>query len=336
MKTISFYVKKPWQLDRREIELPDSPPAGRALIKVEACGVCGTDLVIAGRLAKDWSSFGHEIAGEIMSLAPAVDYLKVGDKVVLESSGFCGKCELCRNGRVDLCNKAPSIDKLPAMGYSQHMCIPANCAISYDGLPAEVACMAEPAGVAFDMVRTADIKLGDQVCVVGLGPIGLMAAALARHSGASRVVGLELPDSTARLKLAGQWGIEVITCDGSIDKLSNLQSQFERVLLTAPPKCIPPALGLLNYGGILTYIGIAWENADISLNADDFHFRKLQLRASFAAPGIYLPNVLKLMKAGVIPAQQLISHRFVLDELEQALATCRDNKTDTIKIVIQP
>jgi L-iditol 2-dehydrogenase len=336
MKTISVYTKKPWQFERRQIELPDSPPAGEVMIKVEACGVCGSDLAIVGLLAEDWSPFGHEIAGVVVQVGDRIDHVKGGDKVVLESSGFCGKCELCRNGRVDLCNKAPSIDGIPAMGYSQYMCAPGNCMVPYEGLAAEVACLSEPAGVALDMVKTAEIELGDNVCVIGPGPIGLMVVGLVRHRGAGRVVCIGQPDDTARLDMAEQLGAEMIVHDGSFEELADLQSQFDRVMLTAPPKCIPSALQLLEYGGVLTYIGIAWEDGTISFDADNFHFRKLQLRASFASPGIYLPKVLKLLKAGVIPGERLITHRFSLDKIEEALTTYRDNKNDTIKIVIQP
>ena len=100
MKTISVYVKAPWQFELREVNLPDTPDAGQVLIQVEACGICGTDLTGAEQAA-EWQAFGHEVAGVVVRAGTGADHLRVGQKVVLESSSFCGKCDLCRNGRVD-------------------------------------------------------------------------------------------------------------------------------------------------------------------------------------------------------------------------------------------
>jgi L-iditol 2-dehydrogenase len=158
------------------------------LIRVEACGICGSDLTAAEEKAKDWKPFGHEIAGIIEQVGDGCEGLHVGDKVVLESSSFCGKCDLCRNGRVDLCNKAPKFWSEPAMGFSDYMLAPAGCVVPYEGLSPEVASLAEPAGVAWDMVKTADIEMGDRVYLIGPGPIGLMAIPLAMRRGAEKVV----------------------------------------------------------------------------------------------------------------------------------------------------
>ena len=90
--------------------------------------------------------------------------------------------------------------------------------------------------------------------------------------------------------------------------------------MTAPTQSIAPGLALLAYGGEMTYIGIGTGASMIQFDANDFHFRKLQLRASFASPAVYFPAVLRLLQAGVIPGERLISHRFGLDEI--ALLGC--------------
>lgn len=336
MKTLSAYVKAPWQFDLREVDLGDGHRAGQVLVRVEACGICGTDLATAGRNALEWQAFGHEVAGVVVEAGPSADHLKPGDRVVLESSSFCGKCDRCHNGRVDLCNNAPNLGGLPAMGFGDQMYAPVECVVPYDGLPAEVACLAEPAGVAYDMVRIADIQLGDRVCIIGLGPIGLMALALARHRGAARLVCIGRSHDVRRLELAERWGAEVLRCDGAVNEIADLQGRFDHVLMTAPTRDIPAALGLLAYGGEMTYVGIGWEDGTISFDANDFHFRKLQLRASYASPGIYGPKVLELMRVGVIPGEELISHRFSLTDIGKAMTTCRDDQAAVVKVVVRP
>jgi len=336
MKTKSAYVKSPWQFEVREVELSDKLQEGEALIRVEACGICGTDLMLAHANATEWQAFGHEIAGVIEQVSEGIHHLKPGDRVVLESSSYCGVCELCRNGRVDLCNKAPNFWKRAAMGFSGLMHVPVACIVPRGELAPEIACLAEPAGVAFDMVKTASIALGEEVCLIGPGPIGLMAIPLILRSGAARVVCVGHSHSRRRLEVAERLGAEAAVCDAGLDTLSDWKAKFDHVLVTAPVGQVVPALSLLAYGGELTYIGIGAGSGMISFDANNFHYRKLQLRASFASPAIYYPAVLKLLKAGIIPGDLIVSHTFALDEIETAMTLARDDKANTVKVIVKP
>jgi L-iditol 2-dehydrogenase len=336
MKTRSAFLRAPWQVELRTVELPDTPPAGYALIRVEACGVCGSDLTKAAKLAADWTAFGHEIAGVVEALPGGNTAIKPGDKVVLESSSFCGHCALCRDGRSDLCNAAPGFWNNTAMGFADHMLAPINCLVPYAGLTPQVASLAEPAGVAYDLIKTADIQLGDRVCLIGPGPIGLLALPLAAARAATAVTCIGPAHSTARLDLARSLGATTIALDAPLDTRRDLRGQFDRILSTAPIATIPPALDMLSYGGILTYIGMGTAGSTITINANDFHHRKLQLRASFASPALYFPTVLKLLQSGAIPGERLISHRFPLAQIASAMQTCRDDKASTLKTVVIP
>jgi L-iditol 2-dehydrogenase len=335
MKTTSGYMRAPWEFELRTIVLPDSPPAGQVLLRVEACGICGTDLTSAVK-ATEWQSFGHEIAGVIEQLGPGAEHLSVGQKVTLETSSFCGHCELCRNGRVDLCNKAPQFWGMPAMGFSERMVAPVRCVVPYEGLTAEIASLVEPAGVAYDMVKTAAISLGDRVALIGPGPIALMAIPLLLRSGAREVVCIGRSHSAARLEVAGALGAKVLAVDGPLPEQKELQARFEHVLVTAPVELIPSALDLLTYGGELTYIGGGTGSGLINFDANKFHYRKLQLRASFASPALYFPVVIELLKSGIIPGEKIISHRFPLSDLAVAMQLCRDDKEHVVKVVVNP
>lgn len=336
MKTRAAYLRAPWETEIREVAIDDVPREGWVRLRVDACGVCGTDVTAAAETATAWAPFGHELAGTVDAAGPNVTHVGTGDRVVVQSSGYCGVCELCRDGRVDLCNKAPHFWGEPAMGFSEYMMTPAALAVPYEGLSPEVASLAEPAGVAFDMVKTAGIQMGDRVCVVGPGPIGLAGAALAVHRGAARVVCVGHSHSKARLTLAAKLGAEPMAVDAPLDDVAELGEAFDHVLMTAPTQCIAPGVALLAYGGEMTYIGIGTGDSMVTFDANDFHFRKLQLRASFASPAIYFPAVLRLLQAGVIPGEELISHRFGLDEIGEAMATLRDNKGSALKVVVTP
>lgn len=337
MKTQAAYLQAPWRTELREIELEDVPRPGWVRLRVEACGLCGTDLTAAARDATKWQPFGHEIAGVIEAVGPEVRDLSPGTRVVLESGSACGRCELCRDGRADLCRgKTERFWGEPALGFSRHMQAPAICCVPYEGLPPEVACLTEPVGVALDLVRTADIQMGDRVAVVGPGPIGLAAVALALRRGASRLLCIGRGHSRARLALAAELGAETRAVDSPLDNEKDLAGRFDHVLMTAPTAFLVPGFALLAYGGRTSYIGIGPGDGTISFDANDFHFRKLQLRASHASPAMYFPSVLRLLRAGAVPGKRLVSHIFPLTGMQQALLTARDDKAAAIKIVVKP
>lgn len=332
----SVRLKAPWQCEVREVGLPELK-SGWIRVAVEACGICGTDLTAAASGAKDWEPVGHEVAGRITELGEGVAGLAVGQQVVLESSSFCGHCQACRDGRVDLCNRAPNFWGQQAMGMSDQFTVPAVCAVPYSGMSPEEACLAEPCGVALDLVQTADIAMGQRVVVIGPGPIGLAAAALARHRGAAEVLVVGTPRAQTRLAVAAGLGCATrASADPAFSDLADLDGRFDHVLNTAPTPTIAPALRFLAYGGRQSFIGIGEGNGDITFDANRFHFRKLQLRASFASPAIYYPAVLRLMQAGIIPARTLVSHVMPLASAPEAFALCRERKGETLKVVLKP
>jgi L-iditol 2-dehydrogenase len=109
----------------------------------------------------------------------------------------------------------------------------------------------------------------------------------------------------------------------------------DRVLLTAPPRLIPEALAVTNVGGNVAFIGIEpGSGATISFDANNFHFRKLQLRASFASPALYFPTCIDLIRAGIVNAEKLVSHTFQLEEIPQAFRIMRDDRPNRVKLVM--
>lgn len=222
------------------------------------------------------------------------------------------------------------------MGFSEKMVAPACCAVPYEGLSPEIACMAEPAGVAVDMVQVADIQLNDSVCIVGPGPIALMSIPLAIRQGAGRLVCVGKESHGTRLALAKKLGAEIATIENDLGELDDLKDQFDHVLMTAPAKFIADCFPFLRYGGEVTYIGIGTGSGHITFDANSFHFRKLQLRASFASPGIFLPLVLDLFKKEILPGEKFVSHRFNLDQMDTAFPILKETPNEVVKMIIQP
>lgn len=330
MKTI---LKTGKELSIRDIELP-ALKTGQIRLKVEACGICGTD--IHSSTDKE-EQFGHEIAGTVLELGAGGTDLKIGQKVVLDSATPCGKCDHCKNAQQELCTDIQSIWFVPSFGFAEEMIAPAICAIPYDGLSPEVACLQEPLGVAIDLVRLADIKTTSNVLILGQGPIGLMATALVRRAGVRRLFATDLASRPRRLELAKQFGADE-TFDPTQTAISKFDygCEIDRILVTAPPQTLPETFETACKGGIISYIGIAWgPGAMVTFDADAFHFKKLQLRASFASPALYGPEALRCLREGVVDGQALVSHRFPLSRMQEAMDTARTDPS-AVKVVVQP
>ncbi len=312
----------------REVPIPE-PGWDEVQIRVISCGVCGGDL----GSSKEYEHFGHEIAGEVVQTGDGVRHLQPGMRVVVESSAFCGQCDLCRNGRVDLCTNMISGNY---SGFSEYAVVKArNCVILPEDISYRNAALIEPLGVAIDLVKTADISLGDHVLVIGCGSIGLMAMALARRMGATRVWGATRSHSVRKNELALELGAEGLICTDQ-QRISDYPfpgGRVDKILITTPPQVIPEALGLLSYGGIAAFLGFGGDR-EITIDAHMFHVRKLQLRSSFAAPGIFFPLAFEMVRTGVIDPEKFITHTAPLKDIAALMHSAGCERDKVIKCAL--
>jgi L-iditol 2-dehydrogenase len=339
------FVRAPFEFKLAEIQRP-RVREGWALVRVEACGICGTDLHIAGctdhaltpRPPGEWQGFGHEIAGVVAELGAGISHVKEGDRVVLESGSPCHTCKLCRNGRSDLCNKGPNFWNNESMGFAEYVLAPRECLVPYQGVSPEVASLTEPLGVAMDMTYTAEINPGDEVLVLGLGPIGLFSIPLARMQGAARIYAANRSGGR-RVEVARAYGADeiLLTAEAPLESFVFRYGGVDRALVSASVSAVLQALPRMNYGGIVTYVGIEYgSGATLAFDANEFHFRKLQLRASHAAPALYFPRALQLLQDVHIDGETMISDVMPLEDIEAAMIRLRDTRAEVLKIVITP
>ena len=323
-------VKKSNHVSIKTVESP-SPADGQIRVKVEACGVCGTDMWVSDEEA----SFGHEIAGLVDAVGTGVTRVAVGDRIVLDSATPCGACDNCRNAKQELCTDIQSFFFIESFGMADAMIAPAISAIPFAGIAPEVACLQEPLGVALDVFRLADITLDSNVLVLGAGPIGLMAVSLATRAGARRVFAADLGTRPRRLELAREWGANDVLDPSQIPLPDfDFGCEIDRVIVTAPPRTLPDAMRVAAKGGIITFIGIEHgEGAQCTFDANEFHFKKLQLRASFASPALLGATAVRMLSEGIIDGEALISHRFPLEQITEALDTARTDPT-ALKVVV--
>ena len=330
------YLKRNNITELRDEPVP-SAGTNQIVLKIDACGICGTD-IHAAKSNKDLLPFGHEIAGRIVEVGTGVERVKIGQKVVLDSATPCGQCDMCRNGKQELCTDIQSFYFTNSFGMAEYMVVPAICAIPYEGLTPEEVILSEPLGVALDVVRVADIEPGNNVLVMGPGPIGLMAVRLAKMAGADKIFVSALSGTVKRNQLAKEFGADIVI---EVDKTPLEEYEFgcriDRVVSTTPPATLTSAVKIAAKGAIIAYIGLAGNSKpDICFDADEFHFKKLQLRASFASPALFGPRAIEILKKDAMVRENLISRVFRLEEIQKAMDIAVNDIENAVKVVVIP
>jgi threonine dehydrogenase-like Zn-dependent dehydrogenase len=187
------------------------------------------------------------------------------------------------------------------------------------------------------MVRLAAIEPGQNVLLMGSGPIGLMALPLIRRAGARRVFATGFRRRRARMECALKLGADVFIDPGETALTGfKFGCPIDRIIVTSPPPTLSDAFAVAAKGAIISFIGIGQgEEAFCRFDVNAFHFKKLQLRASFASPALYGPMALDLLREKVVDGNALISHVFPLDRIAEAFQVAARDPS-AIKVVIQP
>lgn len=329
----AIYTKGGYQFELRDVALR-SIGRNEVLIRVEACGLCGSDLHTAKR-AEEFVPLGHEVAGVVEQVGAYVTNVKPGDRVVLESGSYDRFSDLSRDGKYDLDNNGRHFFNTQqygnGMGFAEYLIAADEVCVPYEGLSLAAAAMIEPMGVGFDLVKVSDIGLGDSVMVVGIGTIGLCALRLARLRGASRIIAVSTPGRDRRDSVAKAYGADEVVCWG--EDLSGFR--VDRILCTTPPYVMPELMKNLNIGGIMSYIGEGdREERFVTFDMNYWHGRKLQLRASYAAPALYFPACIRLARSGRIDLDLLHTHNLRLEHFKEDFDFYMQDRENAIKAVM--
>ena len=198
-------------IETRPLALPE-PGEGQVLVKVCACGVCGTDVHIyhGGKGSADVTPpviLGHEFSGHVVKLGSGVTGLEEGQLITVDPNIYCGKCRPCRQGQKQMCHHMQAVGVNMDGGFADCCLVPyAQCVAVPEGTDPEVAALAEPLACCLHGIDRAGIRPGENVLVIGGGTIGQIMLQLARLAGAAKVV-LSEPVA-ARRELAVRLGLE--------------------------------------------------------------------------------------------------------------------------------
>lgn len=260
----------------REVPVPEPGP-GEVLVKVEAASVCGTDLHI--ERWDPWAQenfgpppmiFGHEMAGVVVAHGPGAGRVALGERVAAETHIVDGTCYQCRTGRAHVCRNLRILGVHRPGSFAQFVAIPEENAWVTESLPAEIAALLEPMGNAVHAAFVEEIA-GQTVAVLGCGPIGIMAVAIVRAAGATRVFATDInPD---RLALARAMGADV-TLDATDDVVDRIRSETDGngvdvvLEMSGAEPALHQGLAAVTNGGRISLLGTHTRPVTVDLSAE--------------------------------------------------------------------
>jgi L-iditol 2-dehydrogenase len=333
------------RLEVKEMPVPEIGP-DEVLIRVGACGICGSDVH-----GYDGSSgrrippivMGHEAAGVIEKVGSEVVDWKSGDRVTFDSTVYCGKCDYCLRGEVNLCNNRQvvgvSCNEFRRHGaFAEYVSVPARILYRLpEDFPMEEAAMLEAVSIALHGVNVTKMKGGESALVIGAGMIGLLTAQAAHAKGCKSVMIADV--DAARLKMAEEVGIpDTLHMSGKelIDEvLQRTGGEGVDVVLEAVGRgeTVVASIECVRRGGTVTLIGNI--QPEVPLPLQRVVTREVRLQGSCASAGEY-PEAIRLMANGAISVKPLISAVSSLEDAASYFERLHAREAGLLKVVVAP
>jgi threonine 3-dehydrogenase len=310
----------------KEVPIPKIGP-NEVLIQVKATSICGTDVHIY--TWDEWASsrvrppyvFGHEFSGVVVEVGENVTSVQVGDHVSAETHIVCGKCSACRRNDYHVCLNTKIIGVDRDGCFTEYVALPEeNLWKNSKDLPFEIASLMEPMGNAVHTALSGEI-LGKSAAVVGCGPIGLMAVAVAKAAGASKVIALDLNEY--RLNLAEAMGATHIVRVNREDPVQAVKTltrgEGADVVLemSGHPVAIRQAFAMLTHGGRISMLGLPTRPVELDIT-NDIVFKGITVHG-ITGRRMYetWEQTAGLLESGLVDLKPLITHRLSLEDFEE-------------------
>ena len=344
MRAVTFQAPGEVRLEERPEPEPIEPDD--AVVRIEATGVCGSDLhIFHGRVKiEPGFTIGHEYVGTVVAAGDAVERVAVGDRVLGCFHTACGQCFFCMRGDYHRCvhsrtfGHGATLGSLPGTQADMALVPHANLVLRAvpEGMSSDVALFAgDVMGTGFHAVQASGMQPGEVAAVLGLGPVGLCAVQVARAAGAAHVFAIDsVPE---RLEVAAAFGAEPV----------HLHEQDARAMVRAAtdgrgadvcidavghPEVLESALRLTRACGSVQCIGVYAERAEVHLGL--MWLKALTVRGGQANVIAHVDRVLAMMAAGVLDPTPLVTHRMTLEQAPEAYAAY--DRREALKIVLTP
>jgi L-iditol 2-dehydrogenase len=335
MKISLWYNNKDIRI--QEADMPEPGP-GEVLLKVMACGVCGSDIVEWYRLPRAPLVQGHEVGARVEKTGPGVQGFKTGDRVMAAPKVPCMKCPYCRDRHFPQCPEVK--ERLPG-GYAQYILVPKVIvenglyhlpeSISY-----EQATFIEPLACVIRAARIGGTEAKKSVLVMGSGVSGLLYIKLA-HLRGSLIAVTDI--NQKRLELARQAGAKVLIQAGEdvpvrLVKETGGKAQVVMLCTSAMP-AIEQAWQSVDKGGSIVFFAVPGPEKTVTIPVNDFWTKEIRIATSYYCGPPDIKEAIDLIASGKIEVESLVTHRMPLEEISKAFALMLEGK-DALKIIIEP
>ncbi len=352
MKAAIYYSPKKIKVE--DVPLPKLRP-GEVLLKVRACGLCGTDISkIVERRIPSGTVLGHEVAGDIVKMGsveparkgtvPGCEKFKIGDRVTVLHHIPCFKCRFCRHGNFSSCRQFKETNIYPG-GFSEYIRIPSlNVRFGMQKLGSlsyEEGAFVEGAGCSLRAFKRADFQKGDSVVIVGMGPVGLLHLLMAKALGASKIIACDI--NNYRLKKAKELCADMAIKptsknflsqggEGRVRGLINGLGADLALVSVGVPEAIENAAKYVRSGGTVLVFAECSDKARVTISPN-LIYHEMSLIGSYSSTPAEQKTCLNFIKSGKLPVRKLITHRLKLSEISKAVRLSRD-RGKTLKIII--
>jgi L-iditol 2-dehydrogenase len=320
------------------------PPVGpgELLVKTRVCGICSGDIMGWYMKKKAPLVFGHEPAGEIVAVGPGVENFRVGDRVFVHHHAPCFTCHACARGEFVQCPTWRASRIIPG-GMAEYFLVPQeNAAGDTLLLPPDLSfadgSLVEPTACAVKSLRRSGLLPEDHVVVIGLGIMGQLHVALARHAGAGTIIGVDFVSyrRTKALELGADFALD--PAQGGIEEAvkTHTNGQLADVVIVGPGSIEAMELGLrcVGRGGTVVLFTASPPTAILSVSPYFLYFNEIRLVPSYSCGPNDTREALRLIATGVIRAEKFITHRFPFSALHEAYQNAAKAQ-ESLKTVVE-
>ncbi len=330
-----------------DVEIP-KPSVNEVLVRNYASALCGTDLhIIDGSLLRnikgEWLAYkdlpiviGHEASGIVEEVGKNVKRLKKGDHVFTAPNIFCGYCSHCIRGKTNLCNNRKVIGlHYPGFHSEFFVCDEKSLYLLPENIDFDTGCLiGDTLGTAYHAIKQINIQPGDIVSVWGLGPIGTTVAQMAKIAGASKIIAIDVMNE--RIQLAKDLGMDVcIHADEARDKIMDLtmnEGVDVSIEVTGINIVLENAFNTTRKGGKVLVVGI--HSKKLNLYTLALSYREISMIGTFSHTFNESEHIINLISSNKINLKSLISHKFPLEEINEAYKLFIAKKTN--KVILNP
>ncbi len=340
MRVAVYYNNNDVRIEERHV-----PQIGKyeVLVKVEACGICGSDVMEWYRIHRAPLVLGHEIAGTIVETGEGVNTFSKNDRVVVAHHVPCMNCHYCLRGEHTVCDTLRRTDVEPG-GFAEYIRVP-EINVKYglfkipDGLSSEEASLTEPLACVLRAQKKCNIKRGDTVLVIGSGIAGLIHILLARMNGAGLIVATDIDEF--RLNSARRMGADIVfkADEYSPEELARFNNNMlaDVVIICAGVRsAFEQGIKSVERGGTVMFFAPLSGDDVMSLPLSKIFFKNdIAWRSSYAGSPQDYQDALDLIASGKLYVKDLITHRFGLADTLKGFKLVAEAK-DSIKVIIEP